>query len=118
MLEALFGFISLWNVAGVVAAAAAVLYAAKAIQEDRKIRRLGGYAPKRTVWLPFGLDIAYNGARATIEHRVLEYFNEGTFRLELTIESRLLTSTGFEKHGNPNRPYTIEFSVGKLRRSL
>jgi hypothetical protein len=79
MLEALLGFISPWNVAGVVVLAAVVLYAAKAIEEDRKIRSLGGYAPQRKVWLPFGLDVAYNGARSTIEHRVLEYFNEGTF---------------------------------------
>jgi hypothetical protein len=78
MLEGLLQFVSLWNVCGVVVLVAGVLYASKAIEEDRKIRRLGGYAPQRKVWLPFGLDVAYNGARATIEHRVLEYFNEGT----------------------------------------
>jgi hypothetical protein len=82
MLEALLGFASFWNVGCVVVLTAFVLYVAKAIEDDRKIRSLGGYAPKRKVWLPFGLDIAYNGARSTIEHRVLEYFNEGMSSLE------------------------------------
>jgi hypothetical protein len=110
MLEVLLGFISPLNVAGVVALAAVVLYVAQAIAEDRKIRSLGGYAPQRKVWLPFGLDIAYNGARSTIEHRVLEYFNEGIFSAHDC--GPPLTSTGLEKYANPNRPYTCEVRVG------
>jgi hypothetical protein len=80
MLEEVLKVVSLWHVVGIAILTAVLLYAGKLIDEDRRIRRLGGRAPRRRTFLPFGFDIAYNGARATVKHRVLEYFDEGIFR--------------------------------------
>jgi len=49
----------------------------KKVIEDGKIRRLGGRAPIRRGWLPFGIDIAYQGMQALLTNRTYEYFLNG-----------------------------------------
>jgi hypothetical protein len=49
------------------------------IVEDRRIRQLGERAPSRQSWLPFGIQIAYEGVMSVKNYQTLEYFQEGTF---------------------------------------
>lgn len=60
------------------------------IQEERKISALGGHAPYRSSWVPFGLAFVFNAVKYTLQHKDIEKAGEV-----------------FEA-GNPANPYTIE----------
>jgi hypothetical protein len=64
--------------------------------EDRKIRKLGGRAPLRPAWLPWSVDLAYQGVRSVINNTTFEYMQRG-----------------LKTYGNKNHPYTIELRVGQ-----
>ncbi|KAF2671178.1 cytochrome P450 alkane hydroxylase-like protein [Microthyrium microscopicum] len=70
----------------------------KKVRKDSKIRRLGGRAPMRKGWLPFGLDIAYSSLMSLLRNETVEHIG-----------------WIMKKFGNKNHPYTVEFQVAGQR---
>ena len=95
MLDNIFQSVSYAQILLFVVGAYVVYDFIKKVNEDRKIRRLGARAPIRRSWVPFGIDIAYQGTMSVIHNKTYEYFLEG-----------------LKQYGNKNHPYTIEFHVG------
>ncbi|KAI9727266.1 MAG: hypothetical protein M1828_006885 [Chrysothrix sp. TS-e1954] len=68
------------------------------INEERKIRRLGGRAPQRKPWAPMGLAMVYDGVTSALRDDNLKFWHNN-----------------FMKDGNPNNPYTLEANAGGER---
>lgn len=64
------------------------------LNEERKIRKLGGHAPFVPDWSPLGLGFTYRAIRANLTNRNYEFWLSDVF-----------------KNANPNRPYTAELRV-------
>lgn len=68
------------------------------VKEEHKIAQLGGHAPMRTSWVPFGLLFLYKAVKYTIAHEDFRLWDEL-----------------FREYGNPNNPYTAEARTLGLR---
>jgi cytochrome P450 len=66
--------------------------------EDHRIRSLGHRAPIRVSYVPWGLDMLYDGVNSALKHQAMGFW----VRL-------------FEKYGNPKNPYTVEAGTGSRR---
>ncbi|KAL1621697.1 hypothetical protein SLS56_009095 [Neofusicoccum ribis] len=85
-----------------LAVLAVLLYVVRAlasrIDEAARLRALGGRAPVRTTYVPFGLDLVYTAVKATLRNASYDFW------LDV-----------FRGAGNPANPYTVEAGVGGLR---
>jgi hypothetical protein len=81
MLEEIFQRVSVPQILLFLVASYVVYDFVQKISDDRKIRQLGGRAPLRRSWFPFGwgLDIAYQGLMAGVNNTVYDFFREGEF---------------------------------------
>ncbi|KAI9653030.1 MAG: hypothetical protein M1831_006237 [Alyxoria varia] len=68
------------------------------INTERTIKRLGGHAPVRRTWLPFGLDFVYDIVRHSKKDSNLRFWHKN-----------------FMLIGNPANPYTFEVDCGGER---
>jgi hypothetical protein len=94
MLEQLPSVLSATNVVGLVILFWILRSIQRWILEERLIHDLGGRAAKRTSKLPFSLDLIYQGAKHSAQHRDLDNWH-----------------SNFE-YGHPNNPYTVETYIG------
>lgn len=68
------------------------------ITYDRKIRSLGGYAPKIRNYLPLGIDFIWDGMSSGARDENLAFWHRF-----------------FMRFGNPSNPYTVEGNAGGRR---
>lgn len=69
-------------------------YLLSAIQKDRKIRSLGGKAPRIRSWAPGGVDFILGVIASAKNNKTLVYWQ-----------------TFMKRDGNPNRPHTAEIHI-------
>ncbi|KAK5015392.1 hypothetical protein LTR16_003046 [Cryomyces antarcticus] len=91
MLDQLLIHVSRFNIILLLLVSLTIYYQFRLFQSNRKIRALGGHAPVRTTWLPFGIELIYNGVK----------YHKAQRNLELWLGF-------FHGYGNPANPYTIE----------
>lgn len=67
------------------------------VVEERKIRQLGGHAPRIQTWIPWGLGILADIVQKATKHKTLDFWQ-----------------TSLSKNGNCARPWTTEaMTVGR-----
>ncbi|KAF2147191.1 glycoside hydrolase family 20 protein [Aplosporella prunicola CBS 121167] len=98
MLEQLFDRVYLLSLVAFLIVLYASRQLASGINASRRIRALGGHAPVRISYVPFGLDLVYQIVKSQNENRSLQFWREL-----------------FSHWGNPLNPYTIETGRGGLR---
>lgn len=98
MLDKIFQNIS-WLTVGFFLVVAWLLYGyAWRREEDFKIQKFGGRAPRRRGWVPYELDLLYEVLAAAAKHQMLGFWRKQ-----------------FDTYGNPSNPYTIEAGAGPRR---
>lgn len=98
MLDGVVEYLSARNVVAALAVVLVLSYVYKSVQQELKIRRLGGHAPRRKNRLPFGLDMIYSGVQSSRRHENLQFWDNN-----------------FMHFGNPQNPYTFESTIGTQR---
>ncbi|KAF2402250.1 cytochrome P450 alkane hydroxylase-like protein [Trichodelitschia bisporula] len=66
--------------------------------ENRRINQLGGHAPIRKNYLPYGLDMLYAAITSALANKALDFW-----------------LNNFQRFGRPENPWTIEAGMGKRR---
>ncbi|KAK8154889.1 putative cytochrome 52A4 [Phyllosticta citrichinensis] len=98
MLESLSQDVSFFNISAFLGASYLTYSLFTRLNDSRRIRALGGYAPPIRSWLPWGLDLVYRTLNAVWNNQAYEMWH-----------------TIFYTYGNPNNPYTVESRLGGMR---